>query len=70
MNGSESLNRYVVIKAQMPLAEVQTYEATLRSMTHGRGSFTMEQSHMEPVPPQVQDKIVKDSGFVAHDEDE
>ncbi len=33
-------------------------------MTHGRGSFTMEQSHMEAVPPHVQEKIVKDSGFV------
>jgi len=64
VSGSEPVGKYMAIRAQMPLAEVQTYEATLRSMTHGRGSFTMEQSHMEAVPPHVQEKIVKDSGFV------
>lgn len=68
--GSNSMGKYVVIKAQMPLAEVQSYEAALRSMTQGRGSFTMEFSHMEPVPPPIQEKIIKDSGFVvAEDED-
>ena len=41
------------------------YEATLRSMTQGRASFTMEFSHMETVPPQIQEKIIKESGFVA-----
>ena len=70
VNGSEPLGKYVVIKATMPLAEIQTYEATLRSMTQGRGSFTMEASHMEGVPPNVQGKIVKESGFVATDEDD
>ncbi len=70
VSGSDSMGRYVVIKAQMPLAEVQTYEAALRSMTQGRGSFVMEQSHMEPVPPPIQDKIIKESGFVVSDDDE
>ena len=70
VNGSEPLGKYVVIRATMPLAEIQTYEATLRSMTQGRGSFTMEASHMEGVPPNIQEKIVKESGFVAADEDD
>ena len=70
LSGTEPLGKYVIIKAQMPLAEVQQYEATLRSMTQGRGSFTMEMSHMEPVPPQVQEKIVKESGFVALEDEE
>ena len=70
VNGSEPLGKLVVIKAQIPMAEVQQYEATLRSMTHGRGSFVMEPSHMEPVPPNVQEKLVKDSGFVPVEEDE
>jgi elongation factor G len=68
--GSDSNGKYCTIKAQIPLAEVQTYEATLRAMTQGRGAFTMEQSHMEVVPPQIQEKIVKDSGFVAAEEEE
>ncbi len=70
VNGSEPSGKFVVIKAQIPMAEVQMYEATLRSMTHGRGSFVMDLSHMEAVPPNVQQKIVKDSGFVAVDDDE
>ena len=70
VSGSEPTGRYVVVKAQIPMAEVQQYEATLRSMTHGRGSFVLEPSHMEPVPPNVQDKLVKESGFVAAEDDE
>ncbi|MBI2373164.1 MAG: elongation factor G [Deltaproteobacteria bacterium] len=68
--GSESLGRYAVVKAQIPLSEVQTYEASLRAMTQGRGSFTLELSHMELVPSNIQEKIVKDSGFVAHDDED
>jgi elongation factor G len=70
LSGSENVGKYAVIKAQMPLAEVQQYEATLRSMTQGRGSFTMEFSHMETVPSHIQEKIVKESGFVATEEEE
>lgn len=70
LSGTDSVGKYSVIKAQMPLAEVQQYEATLRSMTQGRGSFTMELSHMETVPANLQDKIIKESGFVATEEEE
>jgi elongation factor G len=64
------MGKYVTIKAQMPLAEIQTYEAALRSMTQGRGSFIMEFSHMETVPPPIQEKIVKESGFVPVEDEE
>ncbi len=70
LSGTNSMGKYVTIKAQMPLAEIQSYEAALRSMTQGRGSFVMEFSHMEPVPPPIQDKIVKESGFVAVEDEE
>jgi elongation factor G len=70
LSGSDSVGHYAVIKAAMPLAEVQQYEATLRSMTQGRGSFTMDFSHMEMVPANIQDKIIKDSGFVATEDEE
>ena len=47
-----------VIKAQAPLAEVMQYNSQLRSVTGGQGSYTMELSHYEPVPANVQQQIV------------
>ena len=47
-----------VIRAQAPLAELSQYQSQLKSVTGGQGSFTMEFSHYEPVPPQVQQQIV------------
>lgn len=68
--GSEPSKKSVVVKAQIPLAELQTYEASLRAMTQGRGSFVMQPSHLEPVPPPIQDKIIQESGFVHADEED
>ena len=47
-----------VIKAQAPLAEIQRYAITLRSITQGRGIFTTESRHYEEVPAHVTQKIV------------
>jgi elongation factor G len=47
-----------IIKAQAPLAEVAQYQSQLKSVTGGQGSFVMELSHYDPVPPQVQQQIV------------
>ena len=47
-----------VIKAQAPLAEVMQYNSQLRSVTGGQGSYSMELSHYEPVPGDVQQQIV------------
>jgi len=47
------------IKAQVPLAELAQYNSQLRSVTGGQGSYTMEFSHYNPVPPNVQQEIVK-----------
>ena len=55
MNPGDGVN---VIQAQAPLAEVQRYAVDLRSMTQGRGIFTVEFSHYEEVPPQIAQKIV------------
>jgi elongation factor G len=46
------------VKAQAPLAEVMQYQSQLKSVTGGQGSFSMELSHYEPVPPQVQQAVV------------
>jgi elongation factor G len=47
-----------VVKAQAPLSEVMQYQSQLKSVTGGQGSFAMEFSHYEPVPPTVQAHIV------------
>jgi elongation factor G len=47
-----------VVKAQAPLSEVMQYQSQLKSVTGGQGSFVMELSHYEPVPPNVQQQIV------------
>jgi elongation factor G len=48
----------IVIKAQVPLAEVKQYNSQLKSVTGGRGSYSMSLSHYEPVPSNVQQQIV------------
>jgi len=47
-----------VIRAQAPLAEVMQYNSQLRSVTGGQGSYTMEFSHYDPVPGNVQQQII------------
>ncbi|MBM4389321.1 MAG: elongation factor G, partial [Deltaproteobacteria bacterium] len=42
-----------VVDADVPLAEMFGYVTNLRSMTQGRGSFTMEFSHYDEVPTNV-----------------
>jgi elongation factor G len=58
-----------VIFAKAPLAEVTRYAAQLGSITQGQGSYTMEFSHYDTVPPMVQKQIV-DKAKVHHEEDE
>ena len=49
------------IKALVPQAEMFNYSKDLRSITRGRGSFSMNMSHSEEVPPHIQEKIIKES---------
>jgi elongation factor G len=46
------------VEAKVPLAEVMTYARTLSSMTGGQGSYTMEFSHYDVVPPNIQQQII------------
>jgi elongation factor G len=61
---------YIVIKAQVPLAEVSQYTSQLKSVTGGRGSYSMELSHYEPVPPNVQQQIIAQYGKKKTEEEE
>lgn len=49
---------FTTIRAHAPLAEVMTYARVLSSITGGQGSFSLEFSHYEMVPPNEQAKIV------------
>ena len=49
------------IEAKVPLAEVMTYARSLSSMTGGQGSYTMEFSHYDVVPGNVQQQIIAQS---------
>lgn len=59
--GMDSAGTRQMVRAQVPLAEVQKYAPDLRSMTAGRGMFTMKFSHYEEVPAQLQEKIIEAS---------
>jgi elongation factor G len=48
----------LVIEVQVPLAEVTQYNSQLKSITGGRGSYSMSLSHYELVPPNIQLQIV------------
>ena len=49
------------IIAQVPMAEMLKYAIDLRSITGGRGSFTMSFSHYEEVPPHIAQQIMESS---------
>ncbi|RLC93315.1 MAG: elongation factor G [Chloroflexi bacterium] len=49
-----------VIEAQVPQAEVMRYAIDLRSLTQGRGTYKLEFSHYEEVPPHIAEKIINE----------
>jgi elongation factor G len=56
--GMDTRGQTTVIKAQVPMAEMLTYEQHLTSATGGRGSYHMEYSHYDEVPSHLQTKII------------
>lgn len=58
MQGSEAGRGTTTIIAQVPLAEMLRYTSSLRSLTGGRGYFTMEFSHYEIVPKHLAEDII------------
>ena len=54
----EARNNAQVVHAFVPLAEMFGYATDLRSKTQGRGVYSMEIDHYEPVPKSVQEKVV------------
>ena len=58
--GMDSAGRNQIIKANVPMAEFLTYAPDLRSMTGGRGIYSMEFSHYDEVPAQMTDKVIEE----------
>ncbi len=71
--GMDTRGGMTVIKAQVPMSEMLTYEQQLTSATGGRGSYHMEYSHYEEVPSHIQSKIITahkaEKGEVAEEEE-
>ena len=61
VQGMDSAEDDTIIRAQVPMAEMLTYGAQLRSITQGRGSFHLEFSHYAEVPHASQEKIIAQS---------
>ncbi|OLD39925.1 MAG: translation elongation factor G [Candidatus Rokubacteria bacterium 13_1_40CM_2_68_8] len=59
--GMEPAGETAAVRASVPMAEMLTYESSLRSMTGGRGGYSMEFSHYEEVPSFLADKVVKEA---------
>jgi elongation factor G len=57
--GMDQKGTWTIVTAQAPHAELQRYATDLRSMTQGRGYFTMEYSHYDPVPSHIAQQIIE-----------
>jgi elongation factor G len=57
--GQDSMKGTIIVTSEVPLSEMFGYSTTLRSMTSGRATYTMEPSHFERVPTKIQEEICK-----------
>ena len=57
--GSETQEGFGVLRAEVPLSEMFGYSNDLRSMTQGKGTFTMEFDKYKRVPGSLQDEVIK-----------
>ena len=59
VSGSDSAGgNFTTVHCEVPLREVTTYSRTLSSMTGGMGSYTMEFSHYDVMPPNIQQDVI------------
>jgi elongation factor G len=58
----DSRNNMSIVKAEVPLAEMFGYSTTIRTLSSGRASYSMQPSHFEQVPQQIVDQIVEQRG--------
>jgi elongation factor G len=66
----EGRGRNNIVTATVPLAEMMNYAPSLKSMTAGKGSYSMQFLTYDPVPSSMQDKLVKDVNRLKSGEDD
>lgn len=59
IRGTETLEGFTTVEAEVPLAEMFEYSTELRSATQGKGEFTMEFARYARVPDSIQKELVK-----------
>ncbi|MBI3957858.1 MAG: elongation factor G, partial [Chloroflexi bacterium] len=59
VQGMEQRGNRTIVRAQVPLAEILRYGTDLRSMTQGRGIYSIEFDHYDPVPSHLNDAIIE-----------
>jgi len=70
IQGMDSESPFQIIKAKVPLAELHKYSTQLRSLTQGRGMFSMSFSHYEEVPKEIETKIIEEYQKSKQEEEE
>jgi len=68
IEGMSSAKGFEILRARVPLAEMNKYSTTLSSLSSGRASFTMEFAEYQQVPADVQEKLLKE--YEAQEKDE
>jgi elongation factor G len=69
VEGMDSTPKGEVIRALVPMSETLKYSSDLRSITGGRGGFSIEFSHYDELPGHLMDKVVADSKMAAEEEE-
>ena len=60
INGNNTLpGQLATVSALVPLAEIADYQTRLKALTGGQGTYSMELSHYDPVPPRRQQELVQ-----------
>ena len=59
--GMNPQGSYTTIEAEVPQAEVRRYSQDLRSLTQGRGAYKLQFDHYEPVPANIETRVVEDA---------
>jgi elongation factor G len=71
VQGSDAAGgEYQTVRCEVPLREVTTYARTLSSMTAGQGSFTMDFSHYDVMPGNIQQEVISKAALHEEEEDE
>ena len=67
--GMNPQDRVTVIDAEVPQSELLRYAQDLRSLTQGRGSYSMEYDHYEPVPANLEPKVIEEARRMREEDD-